>query len=128
MDFATFALSHLPQPPARVLEVGCGTRGGITRALADAGYDAIGIDPDAPKGEHLRSVSLEELKEEPFDAAVGERVFHHVHPLGPALDKVALGLLDDHAHHCVIGAEDPDERDAKTVELMAAVGRLMRRG
>ena len=22
-----------------------------------------------------------------------------------ALDKVALGLLDDHAHHCVIGAE-----------------------
>ena len=44
-----------------------------------------------------------------------------------ALDKVALGLLDDHAHHCVIGAETSD-RDAKTEELMAAVGRLMRRG
>jgi CsoR family transcriptional regulator, copper-sensing transcriptional repressor len=44
-----------------------------------------------------------------------------------ALDKVALGLLDDHAHHCVIGAE-ATERDAKTEELMAAVGRLMRRG
>jgi DNA-binding FrmR family transcriptional regulator len=44
-----------------------------------------------------------------------------------ALDKVALGLLDDHAHHCVMGAED-DERAAKTEELMAAVGRLMRRG
>jgi CsoR family transcriptional regulator, copper-sensing transcriptional repressor len=44
-----------------------------------------------------------------------------------ALDKVALGLLDDHAHHCVMGAED-NERDAKTEELMAAVGRLMRRG
>jgi DNA-binding FrmR family transcriptional regulator len=44
-----------------------------------------------------------------------------------ALDKVALGLLDDHAHHCVIGAQD-NERDAKTEELMAAVGRLMRRG
>jgi DNA-binding FrmR family transcriptional regulator len=44
-----------------------------------------------------------------------------------ALDKVALGLLDDHAHHCVLGAEDQD-RDAKTEELMAAVGRLMRRG
>lgn len=42
-----------------------------------------------------------------------------------ALDKVALGLLDAHAHHCVVGAEDPDE---KTGELMAAVGRLMRRG
>ncbi len=44
-----------------------------------------------------------------------------------ALDKVALGLLDDHAHHCVLGAEE-DERGAKTEELMAAVGRLMRRG
>jgi DNA-binding FrmR family transcriptional regulator len=44
-----------------------------------------------------------------------------------ALDKVALGLLDDHAHHCVLGAEDT-ERDAKTEELMAAVGRLMHRG
>ncbi len=45
-----------------------------------------------------------------------------------ALDKVALGLLDDHAHHCVIGAESATERDAKTAELMDAVGRLMRRG
>jgi DNA-binding FrmR family transcriptional regulator len=44
-----------------------------------------------------------------------------------ALDKVALGLLDDHAHHCVMGAKATD-RDAKTDELMAAVGRLMRRG
>jgi DNA-binding FrmR family transcriptional regulator len=45
-----------------------------------------------------------------------------------ALDKVALGLLDDHTHHCVLGAPDPAEREARTVELMAAVGRLMRRG
>jgi CsoR family transcriptional regulator, copper-sensing transcriptional repressor len=44
-----------------------------------------------------------------------------------ALDKVALALLDDHAHHCVLGA-GADDRDAKTEELMAAVGRLMRRG
>ncbi len=44
-----------------------------------------------------------------------------------ALDKVALGLLDDHARHCVMGAAE-EERGAKTEELMAAVGRLMRRG
>ena len=43
-----------------------------------------------------------------------------------ALDKVALGLLDDHAHHCVTGAPTAAEREAKTDELMAAVGRLMR--
>ena len=45
-----------------------------------------------------------------------------------ALDKVALGLLDEHAHHCVTGAADPDVREERTAELMAAVGRLMRRG
>jgi DNA-binding FrmR family transcriptional regulator len=45
-----------------------------------------------------------------------------------ALDKVALGLLDDHAHHCVLGARTASERDEKTDELMAAVGRLMGRG
>jgi DNA-binding FrmR family transcriptional regulator len=44
-----------------------------------------------------------------------------------ALDKVALGLLDDHARHCVVGAE-PGLAEERTEELMAAVGRLMRRG
>ena len=44
-----------------------------------------------------------------------------------ALDKVALGLLDDHARSCVIRAEGADQAD-KTEELMSAVGRLMRRG
>jgi DNA-binding FrmR family transcriptional regulator len=44
-----------------------------------------------------------------------------------ALDKVALGLLDDHAQHCLARAA-PGEREAKTDELLAAVGRLMRRG
>jgi CsoR family transcriptional regulator, copper-sensing transcriptional repressor len=44
-----------------------------------------------------------------------------------ALDKVALGLLDGHAHTCVIGAEAQDQ-DSRTAEMMAAVARLMRRG
>ncbi|CAN5435307.1 metal-sensitive transcriptional regulator [soil metagenome] len=44
-----------------------------------------------------------------------------------ALDKVALGLLDDHATTCVIGA-DADQQAERTEELMAAVARLMRRG
>ena len=44
-----------------------------------------------------------------------------------ALDKVALGLLDGHAHTCVIGAE-PAEQDERTDEMMAVVGRLLRRG
>jgi DNA-binding FrmR family transcriptional regulator len=44
-----------------------------------------------------------------------------------ALDKVALGLLDDHARHCVTGGPEAEKED-RTEELMAAVGRLMRRG
>jgi DNA-binding FrmR family transcriptional regulator len=44
-----------------------------------------------------------------------------------ALDKVALGLLDEHAHHCIIDSTSSD-RHERTEELMAAVGRLMRRG
>ena len=44
-----------------------------------------------------------------------------------ALDKVALGLLDEHARHCVAGAPE-EQRVDRTDELMAAVGRLMRRG
>ena len=44
-----------------------------------------------------------------------------------ALDKVALGLLDDHAHHCVVGGPSAKKAE-RTEELMSAIGRLMRRG
>ena len=43
------------------------------------------------------------------------------------LDKVALGLLDDHTKTCVIGA-DASSQEERTEELMGAVGRLLRRG
>jgi CsoR family transcriptional regulator, copper-sensing transcriptional repressor len=43
-----------------------------------------------------------------------------------ALDKVALGLLDEHTRHCVVEA-DGTERVEKVDELMAAVGRLVKR-
>ena len=45
-----------------------------------------------------------------------------------ALDKVALGLLDDHAAHCIIGGAANQQPKELKDELMAAVGRLMRRG
>src|SRR5436305_237421 len=54
-------------------------------------------------------------------------VLTQISAIQAALDKVALGLLDDHARHCVMGAED-DLRADRTDELMGAVGRLMRRG
>jgi Methyltransferase domain len=89
VDFTAFVLSQLPSPPARVLEIGCGPDGGITPALAEAGHDALGVDPRAPEDGRYRRMPLEALDEERFDAVVGERVLHHVDPLGPALDKLA---------------------------------------
>ena len=42
-----------------------------------------------------------------------------------ALDAVALGMLDDHVRHCVLGSSGPTQA-ARTDELMAAVGRLVK--
>jgi len=45
-----------------------------------------------------------------------------------ALDKVALGLLDQHARHCLIGdGGGPTDPDDQADELMAAVGRMLSR-
>ena len=44
-----------------------------------------------------------------------------------ALDKVALGLMDDHVRHCLIHS-DEGTREERAEELMGAVGRLMRAG
>ena len=40
-----------------------------------------------------------------------------------ALNKVALGLLDDHVRHCMRGGKGASEDQVQ--ELMAAVGRLV---
>ncbi|HVM16767.1 MAG TPA: class I SAM-dependent methyltransferase [Gaiellaceae bacterium] len=91
MDFTEFVLSHLPVP-SRVLEVGCG-RGHLTRALVDAGHDALGIDPAAPTEPPFRRIKLEDLEqEESFDAVVASHVLHHVTDVDVALDRVAAHL------------------------------------
>jgi DNA-binding FrmR family transcriptional regulator len=43
-----------------------------------------------------------------------------------ALDKVALGLIDEHTRHCVVQAEG-EERAEKVDELVAALGRFVGR-
>jgi DNA-binding FrmR family transcriptional regulator len=45
-----------------------------------------------------------------------------------ALDKVSLGLLAQHADHCVVHGHSGKEPEENVDELMAAVARLMRRG
>ena len=88
--FIEFVLKQLPAPPARILELGPGEKGGVTRELAARGYDVLGIDPHAPDEPPFRRITLDDLPEpNPFDAAVAGNVLHHVRPLGRALDKLA---------------------------------------
>src|SRR5262245_54419187 len=54
-------------------------------------------------------------------------VLTQINAVRAALDKVALGLLDGHTRHCVMGAEGAERVD-RTDEMMAAVGRLVRGG
>ena len=55
-------------------------------------------------------------------------VLTQINAIQAALDKVALGLLDDHARHCLLGeGEGPKDPDAQVQELMGAVGRMLKR-
>jgi CsoR family transcriptional regulator, copper-sensing transcriptional repressor len=51
-------------------------------------------------------------------------VLTQINAVRGALDKIALGLVDDHVRHCMQGAAGSD---ARTDELMAAVGRMLSR-
>ncbi|MBA2506995.1 MAG: metal-sensitive transcriptional regulator [Thermoleophilaceae bacterium] len=55
-------------------------------------------------------------------------VLTQISAIQAALDKVALGLVDDHARHCVIEGHGEGTAEEMTEELMGAIARLMRRG
>jgi DNA-binding FrmR family transcriptional regulator len=55
-------------------------------------------------------------------------VLTQISAIQAALDKVALGLLDDHARHCLVGGHGgPEDPHEQADELMRAVGRLLGR-
>lgn len=87
--FREFLREHLPEPPAHVLEVGCG-QGELATALAVDGYDVLGIDPAAPHGDLFRRITLDDVEEEErFDAVVAAHVLHHIRDLDGAVAKIA---------------------------------------
>jgi SAM-dependent methyltransferase len=86
-DLIAFVRATLPPPPARVLEIGAGD-GELAAALAAAGYEVIAIDP-ASEVENVLRISLHELDEEPFDAAVAVVSLHHIEPLGESFERLA---------------------------------------
>ena len=53
-------------------------------------------------------------------------VVTQINAVRAALDKVALGLLDGHVRHCLIGGHGgPADPDDQASELMGAVGRIL---
>jgi SAM-dependent methyltransferase len=90
----TLVSANLPPSPATVVELGCGSLGGFVPMLRAAGYDAVGVDPEAPDGEGYRQVGFEQFSPDtPVDAVVASLSLHHVADLGAALDRV-VGMLN----------------------------------
>ena len=55
-------------------------------------------------------------------------VLTQINSIQAALDKVALGLLDGHARHCLVGGHGgPTDPGDQVDELMGAVGRMLKR-
>lgn len=107
MDFATFVFDQLPPAPGRVLEIGCGREGGLVEQLVVRGYDALGVDPDAPEGDRFVRAEFQTLDGE-WDAVVAGRVLHHVNPLDESLGTLArlapLLLVDEFAWNLIDAA------------------------
>jgi CsoR family transcriptional regulator, copper-sensing transcriptional repressor len=54
-------------------------------------------------------------------------ILQQISAVKAAIDKVALGVLEDHVRHCMTaGAADEQRREELTSELTGAVSRLVR--
>ena len=88
-----FVREHLPPPPARVLEIGCGPLGGFVPGLELVGYDVVGIDPVAPEGDAFVRTEFEQYDVgRPLDAVIASTSLHHVRDLDEVLDRVGANL------------------------------------
>jgi SAM-dependent methyltransferase len=87
-DVVAYVRAALPEPPARVLEIGAGD-GTLAAALAAGGYDVVAIDPEG--GDGVLPVPLHQLEAEPesFDGAVAIVSLHHLQPLARSLKHLA---------------------------------------
>ena len=88
-----FVRGQLPPVPARVLEIGCGPLGGFVPASLRGGYDAVGVDPEAPEGPGYHRIEFERYDPpQPVDCVVASTSLHHVADLGEVLDRVVTAL------------------------------------
>jgi SAM-dependent methyltransferase len=88
-----FVRAWLPGPPAAVLEIGCGPLGGFVPMLRSAGYQATGVDPEAPDGPWYHRVEFERLERPaPAQAVVACTSLHHVADVGQVLTLAGAAL------------------------------------
>jgi SAM-dependent methyltransferase len=74
-------------PGSRVLEVGCGD-GSLVDRLAASGFDAVGVDPQAPPRRRLIQQRIEQVGSiGPFDVVCAVMTLHHVQ-LEPVLAAI----------------------------------------
>ena len=120
VDVRAFVRANLPEPPARVLEVGAGA-GHLAEALRAVGYDVLAIDPN-PKSDDVRAVALADLDEPAgsFAAAVAVVSLHHVEPLDESCRR--LGEVVEPGGTLVV-----DEFDVGAFDLGAAAWWLEQR-
>jgi SAM-dependent methyltransferase len=77
-----------------VVEIGCGPLGGFVPMMRSAGYDATGVDPEAPEGPCYQQTEFESYPiPRPADAIVACTSLHHVADVGAVLDLVRAGLV-----------------------------------
>jgi SAM-dependent methyltransferase len=89
-----FVRGQLPSSPATVLEVGCGPLGGFVPVLLDGGYQAVGVDPEAPEGSDYQRVELERYAPPwPVACVVASLSLHHVADLEEVLDRLQALLV-----------------------------------
>jgi len=88
-----FVREHAPPAPATVLEIGCGPLGGFVPRLRSAGYDAVGIDPEAPPGPNYHQTGFEHFRAPaPVDLVVASLSLHHVDDLDHVVEGMARAL------------------------------------
>ena len=76
-----------------MVEIGCGPLGGFVPMLRSAGYDAVGVDTEAPEGADYHRTGIEEFTPPgAVDLVVASRSLHHVADLDDVLDRM-VGML-----------------------------------